>query len=74
MNLTHEKLIYDIHYSYLRAGANIIATNTFNSTMTSQKDYDCQEYSFEINYAGAKIAKFNMSWILEGKEIDKYIK
>ena len=57
LNLTNEKLIYDIHYSYLKAGANIIATNTFNSTMTSQKDYEFQEYSFELNYAGAKIAR-----------------
>ena len=29
---------------------------------------------FQNNYAGAKIAKFNMSWLLLGKEIDKYVK
>ena len=29
---------------------------------------------FENNYAGAKIAKFNMSWLLHGKDIDQYLK
>ena len=57
LNITKEKLIYNIHLSYLEAGADIIETNTFNSTMTSQKDYNCESYSFELNFKGAKLAK-----------------
>ena len=43
LNITKEKLIYDIHTKYLLAGADIIETNTFNSTKTSQFDYKCEE-------------------------------
>ena len=39
LNITKERLIYDIHIKYLSAGADIIETNTFNSTKTSQLDY-----------------------------------
>ena len=39
LNLTNEKIIYDIHYEFLEAGADIIETNTFNSTKISQADY-----------------------------------
>ena len=41
LNMTKEKLIYDIHTKYLMSGADIIETNTFNSTKTSQLDYNC---------------------------------
>ncbi|MBF91824.1 MAG: hypothetical protein CMP34_03340 [Rickettsiales bacterium] len=64
LNITKEQLIYDIHLSYLEAGADIIETNTFNSTMTSQKDYNCESYSFKLNLNGAKLAK---------KSVEEYI-
>ena len=32
------------------------------------------EFDFQNNYAGAKIAKFNMSWLLHGKDIDQYLR
>lgn len=65
LNISNEKLIYEIHYKYLVAGADIIETNTFNSTRISQSDYDCQELSYELNYSGGKIAR---------KAVDDYLK
>ena len=57
LNLTQSKVIYDIHKEYLESGADIIETNTFNSTRISQCDYDCENLSFDLNYQGAKIAR-----------------
>ena len=57
LNITQEDLIYQIHTKYLESGADIIETNTFNSTSISQRDYGCEDYCFELNYKGAMIAK-----------------
>jgi len=64
LNLTKEKLIYDIHTKYLMSGADIIETNTFNSTRVSQSDYDCADISNELNFQGGKIAR---------KAVDDYL-
>src|SRR5437899_7194982 len=37
--LTRPDVIADIHHQYLEAGADIIETNTFNSTAIVQADY-----------------------------------
>lgn len=55
--LTQPEVIKDIHRKFLEAGADLIETNTFNSTMVSQEDYGTQECVYELNYQGAKIAK-----------------
>ncbi len=55
--LTQPEVIKDIHRDFLNSGADIISTNTFNSTAVSQEDYGTQEYVYELNYQGAKIAK-----------------
>ena len=57
LSLTCPDLIYEIHQKYLEAGADILETNTFNSTKISQKDYDCDEFSFDLNYQGGLIAR-----------------
>ncbi len=55
--LTRPDLIHDIHLSYLESGADIIETNTFNSTSISQSDYQTQDIAYEINLKAAKLAK-----------------
>jgi 5-methyltetrahydrofolate--homocysteine methyltransferase len=55
--LTQPDLITEIHRQYLEAGADIVETNTFNSTRVSMADYQLQSIVYEINYAGAKAAK-----------------
>lgn len=55
--LTRPDVIREIHRKYLMAGADIIETNTFNSTSVSMADYHMQEYVREINLAAVQIAK-----------------
>lgn len=55
--LTRPDVIRDIHRKYLAAGADIIETNTFNSTSVSMADYHVQEYVREINFAAVKLAR-----------------
>ena len=57
LSLTQPDIICDIHRAYLDAGADIIETNTFNSTTISQADYDMQAISREINVASAQLAR-----------------
>jgi 5-methyltetrahydrofolate--homocysteine methyltransferase len=55
--LTRPELIGDIHRAYLEAGADIIETNSFNSTATAQEDYGLGQLSAELNLAAARIAR-----------------
>ena len=57
LSLTQPDIICDIHRAYLEAGADIIETNTFNSTRVSQADYQMEELSREINVASAILAR-----------------
>src|SRR5437763_8925850 len=55
--LTQPKAIEHIHADYLRAGADIVATNTFSSTSIAQADYDLSGFAYELNLEGAKLAR-----------------
>src|ERR1700685_2529936 len=55
--LTQPQAIEDIHADYLRAGADIVATNTFSLTSTAQADYDLSGFAYELNLEGAKLAR-----------------
>ncbi len=57
LNLTRPDIIGGIHTQFLEAGADIIETNTFNSTAISQADYHMQELVHELNVEGARIAR-----------------
>ncbi|HEY7885009.1 MAG TPA: homocysteine S-methyltransferase family protein, partial [Cellvibrionaceae bacterium] len=57
LNLTQPDLMRDIHESYLAAGADILETNTFNSTQVSMADYDMQSLAAELNREGARLAR-----------------
>ncbi|WP_233520514.1 homocysteine S-methyltransferase family protein [Flocculibacter collagenilyticus] len=57
LSLTQPSIITDIHLAYLDAGADIIETNTFNSTAVAMADYEMAELSAEINYASARLAR-----------------
>jgi 5-methyltetrahydrofolate--homocysteine methyltransferase len=54
--LTQPKAIEDIHAEYLRAGADIVATNTFSSTSIAQADYGLSGIAYEMNFEGARLA------------------
>ncbi len=56
LSITQPEIIKGIHLEYLRAGAHIIETNTFNSQAISMADYDMQSLSYELNVAAAQLA------------------
>ncbi|GAB1258873.1 hypothetical protein NBRC116494_33750 [Aurantivibrio plasticivorans] len=55
--LTRPDVIDDINDAYLAAGADIIETDTFSATTIAMADYDMQEYVYELNKEGARIAR-----------------
>ena len=55
--LTCPDVISDIHERYLKAGADIITTNTFNAQRISQSDYHLQDFARQMNLAGARLAR-----------------
>ncbi|MBQ18764.1 MAG: methionine synthase [Planctomycetaceae bacterium] len=55
--LTQPDLIEGIHDSFLEAGADILETNSFNSTAISLADYRLQERVYDINFAAARLAR-----------------
>ena len=57
LSITQPKIIQEIHRQYLEAGADIIETNTFNSTSISLADYKLEKLAYELNVAGAKNAR-----------------
>ncbi|WP_421533773.1 methionine synthase [Morganella morganii] len=57
LSITQPDIIREIHHAYLEAGADIIETNSFNSTVISMADYQMESLSDEINEAAAKLAR-----------------
>lgn len=55
--LTKPEVVREVHSRFLEAGADIIETNTFNSTTISQADYSLEEIVYELNYEAAKLAR-----------------
>ncbi|MCW5623098.1 MAG: methionine synthase [Burkholderiales bacterium] len=57
LTLTQPRLIAGIHGQYLEAGADIIETNTFNSTSIAMADYGMEPHVRELNVEGARLAR-----------------
>ena len=57
LNITKPEIIEEIHTRFIEAGARIIETNTFNSNKPSMSDYSMEELVYDINFAGAQIAR-----------------
>jgi len=55
--LSQPDIIREIHLAYFRAGADIVETNTFNSTAISQADYGTQAFVRELNAEAARLAR-----------------
>ena len=55
--LTQPHVVGGIHRQYLEAGADILETCTFNSTSISMEDYGMAHLVYELNVAGAKLAR-----------------
>ena len=57
LTLTQPEKIDGIHRAFLQAGADLIETNTFNSTSISQADYGMEHLVRELNFEAARLAK-----------------
>src|SRR4249919_97314 len=57
LSLTRPEVIREIHVQYLEAGADLIETNTFNSTTISLADYGLEHLARELNETGARLAR-----------------
>lgn len=57
LSLTQPQIIKDIHRAFLDVGADILETNTFNSTSISMADYELENDVYDINVAGARLCK-----------------
>ena len=57
LNLTRPEVVLDIHRDYFAAGADIATTNTFTATTIGQADYGLEDHAYEMNVAGAKLAR-----------------
>jgi len=57
LTLTRPDIIRGIHDAYLAAGADLVETNTFNSTSISLADYRLTHLVRELNREGAALAR-----------------
>jgi 5-methyltetrahydrofolate--homocysteine methyltransferase len=57
LSLTQPSIIRSIHAAYLEAGADVLETNSFNSTAISMADYGMEELVYELNHASARLAR-----------------
>ncbi|MBL8532817.1 MAG: methionine synthase [Betaproteobacteria bacterium] len=57
LTLTQPKVIAGIHAAYLDAGADIVETNTFNSTRIAMADYGMESHVHELNVAATRLAR-----------------
>jgi homocysteine S-methyltransferase len=57
LNLTNPQVVKDVHLAYLKAGAEVIETNTFGATRPRLEKFDLGGKVREINLAGARLAR-----------------
>ncbi|WP_413530464.1 methionine synthase [Rahnella inusitata] len=72
--LSKPEVIVEIHNGYLAAGADILETNTFNSTTIAMADYHMESLSSEINYEAARLARICADeWTARTPEKPRYV-
>ncbi len=55
--LSRPDVVEEVHQQYVDAGADILSTNTFSATSVAQADFNTSDLAYEINRAGAEIAR-----------------
>jgi 5-methyltetrahydrofolate--homocysteine methyltransferase len=68
LTLTRPEIIADIHSAFVAAGADVIETNTFNSTSIAQADYALGHLARELNFAGARLAREVVDRAADGRQ------
>ncbi len=57
LSITQPQIIKAIHKEYLKAGADILETNTFSGTSIAMADYEMESLIYELNFESAKVAR-----------------
>lgn len=57
LNLSRPDVIAEIHRGYLKAGSDVVTTNTFGTSAIVLGEYGLQELDYELSFAGARIAR-----------------
>ena len=57
LNLINKDLVREVHEEYIKAGAEIIQTNTFSANSNKLQQFGLDAQLAEINYAAVKIAR-----------------
>lgn len=57
LSLTQPEIIKAIHRKYLKAGADVVETNTFSGTSIAQADYGTENVIYDLNYEAARLAR-----------------
>ena len=57
LNVEDSERVANVHRSYLKAGADVITTNTFSANAVSLAEHGLAEQAEKLAYAGAKIAR-----------------
>ena len=57
LSITRPDVVRRIHFDFLGAGADIIETNSFNSTSISMADYQMEDMVYEMNETSARLAR-----------------
>jgi 5-methyltetrahydrofolate--homocysteine methyltransferase len=70
LSITKPAVITAIHRQYLEAGADIIETNTFSSTVIAQADYDMQKLAYELNVSSALCARKAVNEFFKHGKVD----
>jgi 5-methyltetrahydrofolate--homocysteine methyltransferase len=74
LNLTRPEIITEICENYLAAGADIVATNTFNANAISLSDYGTESFVREVNFSAAQITRRAADkFTLENEEKPRFV-
>ncbi|MDP9014928.1 MAG: methionine synthase [Pseudomonadota bacterium] len=73
LSITQPHIIAQIHRDYLLAGADVISTNTFNSTPVSQSDYGMEPLVGELNLTAARLARQAAEEVTEATGQQRYV-
>ncbi|WAR19099.1 METH-like protein [Mya arenaria] len=73
LSLTKPNVIYDIHKSYMEAGADFVETNTFSGTRIAQADYGLESLTYRLNFESAKLAKRAAADVSRATGVMRYV-
>ncbi len=57
LTLSSPEKVKTMHREFLKAGSDILSTNTFSGTRVSQADFGCEQYTYELNKTSAELAR-----------------